>query len=157
MCKSIFLFCIAFCIFSQVQAQSPGYLYALNTAGTTGTSGGTTYTYSVGEAVVFNNSCSLTPGVIQPTCLCTVPVAEVFDQRYTARFFPNPTSSHVVVETNFSDFSELSIISMDGKLVKTGKFDYQPVDFTDLPSGAYLLRLSTADNQILKTVKIIKQ
>ncbi|HMS42815.1 MAG TPA: T9SS type A sorting domain-containing protein [Pyrinomonadaceae bacterium] len=130
----------------------------MNTTGATGTSGGTTYTYSVGEAVVFNNSCSYTPGVVQPTCVCmVVSVSEDFDLKHSARFFPNPASSHVVVETDFPDFASFSISSLDGKTIKTEKFDYKPIDLGGLPVGTYLLRLSTADNQIFKTVKIIKQ
>jgi hypothetical protein len=158
MCKTIFLLLTAVCLFAHVQAQSPGYLNALNTSGTTGTSGSTTYTYSVGEAVVFNNSCSYTPGVVQPTCVCmVVSVSEDFDLKHSARFFPNPTNSHVVIETDFPDFASFSITSLDGKALKTGKFDYNPVDLSGLPVGTYLLRLSTTDNQIFKTVKIIKQ
>ena len=149
---------MAGCLMAHAQAQSPGYLNALNTAGTTGTSGGTTYTYSVGEAVVFNNSCSYTPGVVQPTYKCVVvSVSEDFDLKYSARFFPNPANSHVVVETNFPDFASFSITSLDGKALKAEKFDYKPVDLSGLPPGTYIMRLSTADNQIFKTVKIIKQ
>lgn len=156
--KTIFLFLIWLCLFQKVQAQSPGNMNALNTAGTSGTSGSTTYTYSVGEAVVFNNSCSFTTGVVQPTCVCVVvSVSDDFDLKHSAKFFPNPTSSHFLVETDFLDFTNLSITSLDGKLVKTATFDYKPVDLGALPPGTYFLRLSTADNQIFKTVKIIKQ
>jgi hypothetical protein len=158
MCKTIFLLLEAVCLLEHVQAQSPGYLNALNTAGTTGISGTTTYTYSVGEAVVFNNSCSYTPGVVQPKCVCmVVSVSEKFDLKHSARFFPNPTSSHVVVETDFPDFVNFNITSLDGKTVKTGTFDYNPVEVTSLPVGTYLLCLASADNKIFKTVKIIKQ
>jgi hypothetical protein len=155
MCKTVFLLLTAVCLFAHVQAQSPGYLNALNTSGTTGTSGSTTYTYSVGEAVVFNNSCSYTPGVVQPYKCVIVSVSEDFDLKHSARFFPNPTNSHVVIETDFPDFASFSIISLDGKTVQTEMFDYKPVNLGGLPPGTYFLRLSTADNQIFKTVKII--
>lgn len=155
--RTTILLFIWLCLLAHVQAQTPGYLNALNTAGTSGTSGGTTYIYSVGEAVAFNNSCSYTPGVVQPAVCAVVSISEDFDQEYSARFFPNPTSSHVVVETDFSDFTNLTIASLDGKTVETSRFDYKPVDLNNLPPGTYFLRLSTSDNQIFKTVKIIKQ
>lgn len=155
--KTIFLFVTMLCFFEHVKAQSPGYTNALNTSGTTGTSGTTTYTYSVGEAVVFSNSCSFTPGVVQPTCLCTVPVTEVFDEKYTARFFPNPVHSHIIVETDFTDFANYTVTSVDGRILESGKFNYSPIDLGKIVAGTYFLRLSTADNQVFKTVNIIKQ
>jgi len=142
---------------SKIQAQNAGYLNALNAAGTTGTSGTTTYNYSVGEAVIFNNSCSYTPGVIQPTCVCIVPIAEVFDEKYKANFFPNPTSSQIFLETDYAGFSTFRITTLDGKTVSTDKFVYQPVDISSLPSGTYFLQVSSVDNQVFKTFKIIKQ
>jgi hypothetical protein len=156
--KTTFLLLMSTCLFTHVRAQSPGYVNALNTSGTTGTSGTTTYTYTVGEAVVFSNSCSFTPGVIQPTCVCTVvSVSEEFDQKHTARFFPNPANSHISIETDFADFTIYTVASVDGKIVASGKFDYSPIDLRKIEAGTYLLRLSTNDNQIFKTVKIIKQ
>ncbi len=143
--------------FASVQAQIPGHLNALNTAGTSIKLDAFTYTYSVGETVTFNNSCAFTPGVIQPTCICLVPTTEVFDEKFKANFFPNPTSSHVVVETDFPDFANYSITSLDGKTVLSAKFNYEPIGLGGLPPGSYFLRLSTDDNQIFKTVKIIKQ
>ena len=158
MCKTIFLLLTALCLYAHVQAQAPGYLYALNTAGTTGTSSGTTYTYSVGEAVVFSNSCSYTPGVVQPTCICIVSsVVETFDKTYNVNFFPNPSNGQILVETDFTEFTNYTVSSMDGRIIESHKFDYSPIHLGKIEPGAYLLRLFSADNQIFKTVKIIKQ
>lgn len=157
MYKTTLLFFLTIWLCANIQAQTPGYLNALNTAGTTGTSGTTTYTYSVGEAIVFSNSCSFTPGVVQPRCLLCVPVTEVFDQKYKASFFPNPTNSQVIIETDFMDFATYTVSSVDGRILETGKFNYSPIDLGKIEPGTYFLRLSTSDNQIFKTVKIIKQ
>ena len=158
MCKTIFLLLTALCLFAHVQAQTPGYLNTLNTAGTTGTSGGTTYTYSVGEAVVFSNSCSYAPGVVQPTCICMLSsVVETFDMKYNANFFPNPSNGQILVETDFMEFTHYTVSSMDGRILESDKFNYSPIDLGKIEAGTYFLRLSTADNQIFKTVKIIKQ
>ncbi len=155
--KTLYLSLLALCLCAYARGQD-GYLNALNTTGNISTqSGNFRYTYSVGEVVAFNNSCSYTPGVIQPTCLLCVPVSEVFDQKYASKFYPNPASSHVVVETDFPEFDNYSISTIDGKLLETGKFDYSPIGLERLQPGTYLLRLSDATNQIFKSIKIIKQ
>ena len=157
MCKAIFFGLMALCVSEQIYAQAPGYLNVLNTAGTTGTAGNTTYNYSVGEVIVFSNACIYTPGVVQPRCLLCVSVTEVFDQKYKASFFPNPTHSQVIVETDFSGFSTYTISSANGQTLESGGFNYLPIDLSRNEPGTYFLRLSTSDNQIFKTVKIIKQ
>ncbi len=140
-----------------MHSQTNGYLNALNTSGGSGTAASFSIAYSVGETITFDNSCSYTVGVVQPYCLCLVPVNETFDHLYNSRFYPNPASNHVIVETDYRGFSGYFIFSSEGRLLESGNYDYGPVNVGGLASGTYLLRLSSSDGKIFKTVKIIKQ
>lgn len=145
------------CFFMRIEAQVPGYINTLNTSGGTGTGSGTTYTYSVGEVVIFNNSCLYTPGAVQPTCICIVPISEVFDKKYNSKFYPNPTSNYLIIETDYPDFVNYSISSVEGKILESGNFGYAPIDLSKFVPGTYMIKLSSSNKQIFKTVKIIKQ
>ena len=161
MCKTIFLLLTALCLLAHIQAQSPlPTENAMNATGNTISAGGITYAYSVGEVVAFSlsNPCSFTQGVIQPSKWSIVSVAEVFDEKYTARFFPNPASDQISVETDFPDFTRYEILTTDSRLVETGNFTYSPIiGFGKFQTGTYYLRLLSADAKTIKTTKIIKQ
>jgi len=159
MCKTIFLFLTALGLIAHVQAQSQlPTENAMNATGNTISGGGTTYSYSVGEFAAFSlSSCLFTQGVIQPSCYCLVPVTEVFDQKYQSRFYPNPATDQIVVETDFTDFTRYQITTADGRVVESGNFTYSPIGFGKFQSGTYYLRLLSADAMTVKTTKIIKQ
>jgi hypothetical protein len=96
--------------------------------------------------------------VIQPSKWTVVSVAEAFDEKYTARFSPNPTSDQIEVETDFPNFTQYQILTTDGRLVETGNFTYSPIiGFGKFQTGTYYLRLLSADATTVKTTKIIKQ
>lgn len=161
MCKTIFLLLSSLCLLAHAQAQSPlPTENAMNTTGNTISGGGTTYTYSVGEVIAFSlsNPCSFTQGVIQPSKWSVVSINEVFDEKYTVRFFPNPTSDQIAVETDFPDFTRYEILTADGRQVDTGNFTYSPIiGFGKFQTGIYYLRLLSVDATNVKTTKIIKQ
>ncbi|HMG16097.1 MAG TPA: hypothetical protein VK590_11655 [Saprospiraceae bacterium] len=153
--KSIILGILLFINFI-CYSQTNGYLYSLNTTGYTKIVAGTTYNYSVGETVAFSNSCSFTHGVIQPTCVCIVSANEVFDQTYNFRIYPSPTFNKLYIETDFLGFENYLITSIDGTILINDKFIYTFIDLDGLPPAVYFLILSSADNKIRKTIKIIK-
>jgi hypothetical protein len=74
--------------------------------------------------------------------------------------YPNPTTDFVIVSIPEEIKGNLTatVMNLLGAVVKTEKYTLADasvkIDFSDLPSGIYLLKLS--DNKIVKTVKIIK-
>jgi hypothetical protein len=74
--------------------------------------------------------------------------------------YPNPTTDFVIVTIPEEIQGNLTatVMNLLGSVVKTGKYTHGDatikIDFSSLPSGIYLLKLS--DNTIVKTTKIIK-
>ncbi len=155
--RKIYLFFSMLCWMTVATAQIDGYLHALNATGTTGSDGGNTYSYSVGETVAFASSCDYTAGIIQPKYECISISNEAFDLLFSASFYPNPASSQIIVETDFLKLTDYTIHASDGQLMESGQFEYKPIKIHRLAPGTYLLKLTDNDNQFFKTVKIIKQ
>ncbi len=62
--------------------------------------------------------------------------------------YPNPASGKIMIEINSGEVSDcyLHILTMSGKTVRTVKISQTgryPVDLSGIPSGAYILQLST--------------
>jgi hypothetical protein len=74
--------------------------------------------------------------------------------------YPNPTTDFVFVTIPGDIKGNLTatVMNLLGAVVKTEKYTHAEasakIDFSTLPSGIYLLKLS--DNTVVKTVKIIK-
>lgn len=129
-----------------------------------GSSFGTTTTigYSVGEIFTtpIGNPCvseHFLVGVIQSSAECPVGVEDVFGDQYYLKCYPNPTEDRIVIETDFPDFREYRIANPVGKTVAWGIFDNPEIDLAALSPGLYLVTLTSNDQTIYKTFKIIKQ
>ena len=77
--------------------------------------------------------------------------------------YPNPFSDSVTIDTNSID-QEIGSIQLTNLLGETivsssGKSTNKEVfnNLSDLSSGLYLLHVLNTDNQILKTIKIVKE
>jgi hypothetical protein len=74
--------------------------------------------------------------------------------------YPNPTTDFVIVSIPAEITGNLTatVMNLMGVVVKTEEYAHtdatMKIDFSSLPSGIYLLKLS--DNTVVKTVKIIK-
>lgn len=73
--------------------------------------------------------------------------------------YPNPTSGIVNIEVSNSSITEITLNSIDGKLVhfkKTPNVNYYSLDLSSYEKGIYLLNLKTLEGEFI-TKKIIKQ
>ncbi len=73
--------------------------------------------------------------------------------------YPNPTSGIVTIELSNTLMTEITLNSIDGKLVhfkKTANVNYYSLDLSSYEKGIYLLNLKTSEGEFI-TKKIIKQ
>lgn len=116
--------------------------------------------YSIGEvatATLINlTNGPLTQGVLQST-LGTVSTNEAFDEKYTFRSYPNPTSSAVMVETDYQHFELFQIIDLSGRIVVENTFGYASINCESISAGIYVVRLYSINHPESKTFKLIKQ
>lgn len=152
-----FLLLVILGLAGPVQAQS-----ALNAAGRTISPLGAGFLveYALGEVATLPLTGSpgilVTQGVLQPSLL-TVHTKEAFDQSYSFRCFPNPTTGFVTIETDYPDFTQLQITDLAGRLIREDPFDYSAIDCSSLPPGVFIARLSSGSKPEVKTFQIIKQ
>jgi uncharacterized protein (TIGR02145 family) len=78
--------------------------------------------------------------------------ASTKDYSYAITIYPNPTSSIINIE---QDFTTAKVYDISGKelLKSTSK----TIDLSELPSSIYLLRLYDNSNKVLGTSKVVKQ
>jgi hypothetical protein len=75
----------------------------------------------------------------------------ITDYSNTITIYPNPTSSIIIIEQNFTT-AKVYDISGRELLKSTSK----TIDLSDIPSNIYLLRLYDSNNGVLGTGKIVK-
>jgi hypothetical protein len=68
--------------------------------------------------------------------------------------YPNPFDNVIHINSNLNNIS-YTVFSIDGKLIQKDTLKNNQIEFRDLPSGTYLLRLYT--EMEIKTLKIIKR
>jgi hypothetical protein len=71
----------------------------------------------------------------------------------TVNVYPNPANDHIIIETNDSKISEISIFDLNGKRV--GLYTDKSIDISNLDSGAYIISVVTNDG--VSNHKIIKK
>jgi hypothetical protein len=131
----------------------------INAAGKTDYGNNLIVQYAIGEVVVeqiLDKSYIGTAGVLQPKYLINS-VKSAFDNQYTLRCYPNPVADALNIETDFENFTAVKIFNEQGQLMGIKPFNYAPINLSELTSGAYLLTLYSADKNVSKTIKIIKQ
>jgi uncharacterized repeat protein (TIGR02543 family) len=105
---------------------------------------GTDLTLDAGNRVTFNNIS--VDGVQLPL---------IVDDNYAARFksYPNPFSD-VINIVGINNYSEYTIYTIDGKLLKKGMIQNAQIHLSDLSKGMYLLQIASEGKK--ETQKIIK-
>jgi hypothetical protein len=85
------------------------------------------------------------------------PVNWNLDRAAAVQLYPNPTSGFVAVETlkPNPDF-QVEVFDMLGHLVQSGRNRGEPLDFSSLPSGVYLVRFMEG-GRLLHAQQIVKQ
>jgi hypothetical protein len=70
--------------------------------------------------------------------------------------YPNPFSSHIIIENNKNKEYKLTIINSSGQVIRKEQTEAntQTIDLAELKAGIYLLKIN--DQELIKTMKIIK-
>ena len=72
------------------------------------------------------------------------------------RIYPNPFQSTVFVEATSTEVRNIRVYNLDGILVRDVQIQSGKVNFGELPSGVYLLKIVDSKEQTLTTLKVIK-
>jgi hypothetical protein len=70
-----------------------------------------------------------------------------------------PPSQHVTSDDTYARMWQYNLVNISGKSIKTGHFNEfkYKIDISDIPSGLYLLTVSSPDYKIWEAVKVIKE
>lgn len=85
------------------------------------------------------------------------PLASAKDLVKSIRIYPNPTTSFVKVENSSNKFDEYEIITMDGKILKSGVLNQnERINLDEISSGTYLMRLKSISGNVAIPIKVVK-
>jgi uncharacterized protein YjbI with pentapeptide repeats len=139
---------------------------SVNSSGTKMTQPNGSLSFTVGELVVLSQNDSigntLSGGFTAGATLTTVNLQEVDAKVLDLKVFPNPTSSLVNIQINYSALEQvlLTIADLQGKEVFSGKYagvsNLIGINAAAYAKGTYILSIKNANNKLLGTYKIIK-
>lgn len=112
--------------------------------------------YAVGEVAIATfqqGNTQISQGMMQPTYQVSVAANDAFDEAFSLKAFPNPTSGWLQIETDFEAFDKYFISDSQGKIIHQSAFQYQAIDLSFLPKGVYFLQLISKKG-IFKNIKI---
>jgi hypothetical protein len=122
-------------------------------------------TFALGDLAVADYN-ALRQGFIDLTIIGNAPVSAqiAFEtpqtsekQEFTLHFFPNPVESTLTIQTNYEGLKQVQIIDMKGVQVWQGRLENEQVQLQALKPSMYVVRLFGANEELIKTFKIIKQ
>ncbi len=118
--------------------------------------------WTLGEPITetfSNGSNDLTQGFQQTKLIATL--VNNITSNINIQLYPNPVANYLTINLGFGFKTGIYYNLMDnqGKLIKIAllKNTKSVVDFSTYAKGVYLLNISSKDNQIIKTYKVIKQ
>ncbi len=78
---------------------------------------------------------------------------------YQVSVYPNPTTNHVFVKINNAEDFHIYLYDLNGKILSHSKNEKQTaqIDMSIFAPASYILRLYNAENQFIRSYKIIKQ
>ena len=143
--------------FSYSQTLSPSVIALAG--GYEKTPGGTTISWTLGEPVVDpirSAGILLTQGFQQPNLKVSTGFIDP-GFAFGLKTYPNPTSSELIMETDFQQEVSFRMVDMTGKLIKAGKWTHKKaLDVSSLNQGVYAIYFM-AEDKMVKSELIIKQ
>ncbi|MBI2280655.1 MAG: T9SS type A sorting domain-containing protein, partial [Bacteroidetes bacterium] len=112
------------------------------------------YCDSIGEnGVVFNKQIGFTINVIATPVITGIEENNL-ESSLEIEIYPNPTLSQLTIDTEL-DISEIIIVDITGKTIKTIKQNTNSVNVANLSNGIYFIKVITDEKTITK--KFVKQ
>lgn len=90
---------------------------------------------------------SATP--LQNIDLAYIPIASIEKEEFELEIFPNPASEFLNV-TSVENPTTYEVVSLEGKLVKRGILNNNPINIQNLNQGYYFIKIQTENGEILK-------
>ncbi len=81
-------------------------------------------------------------------------IIETQDTDFVA-FYPNPVTSMINIDEVTGEYNYI-IYDLSGSIVQEGKINNDTIDVSNLNSGTFIIKLSSADLKIYKKIKFIK-
>lgn len=75
---------------------------------------------------------------------------------YEFRFYPNPTSGLISLQTDYSEDFSINVFDLNGRELLR-KSNAQSVDLANFEAGIYLVRILNAKNEVINMAKIVKR
>ncbi len=124
------------------------------------TQGQTSIQFALGEVITETISSAdniLTQGFVQPYYNFTdLSVKDLSKTNFDIKIYPNPVLKELWINPVNIEISQYEILNISGKIVQQNILVANKIDFESLNCGIYLLKLYSKDQQIVKTVKIVK-
>lgn len=153
-----YFFLIAFFAASTIaQAQE-----SVNSSGGVDAGFGGTVSFSVGQMVYTTDSKeagSVVQGIQRPYRITTTDI-KIVDNTLSFKAYPNPSSEDLFLEINEFRNEKLKyhLYDMQGKLIMNNPIEIPKtqINMRDLAVGSYVIHITTATNQPIQTIQIIK-
>jgi hypothetical protein len=141
-------------------------IYAQSTTvsgGGNATGSGGSVSYSIGQiAYTFASGGAngyAIQGVQQPLEVSVVTSVNQIETKFALDVYPNPTSSRLILNIGENNLKNMTyqLLSIDGTMLKQNQINSsaEQIDMSALPSGTYLLKILSRQQQ-LKLFKVIK-
>jgi len=126
------------------------------------------FSYTIGELFVptYKNKRIITQGFQQSQKIITGKVTTNTNTQIKIKVYPNPTTDYVTIETsnpNISNPCIVQIYDISGRIIQTpvtsanSLNEQLSVDFSQVPSGQYFVRIISKKNEKIGTFSIIKR
>jgi uncharacterized repeat protein (TIGR01451 family) len=102
---------------------------------------------------IVTNTATNTLVPVLPLC-STVRIEKLVSKEDEINIYPNPTSNQFTIDTEL-EISEITIIDITGKNIRTIKQNTKTINVADLSNGIYFIQLITEERTITK--KFVKQ
>ena len=92
----------------------------VNASGGSLSSGNQKLDYAIGEVATTTLSTTnnhLKQGLLQPFTVL-VNTNDLFDPQFTFTAYPNPVSNELIIQTSYTQFTQLEIIDIQGKIIR---------------------------------------
>ena len=129
----------------------------VNSTGGTGTAGGYTIEWNVGESMITTqtNGFIVTNGQLQP--IDGIISVQELHTNWDVEVYPNPTRDEFVITAPQAGIFEATLFDLAGKLIsKQLLMTNNQIDVRALSAGSYYLQVRNVSNQEFKTIKLIK-
>ena len=86
---------------------------------------------------------------LQNMDLAYIPIASIEKEEFDLEIFPNPASEFLNI-SSIENSTNYEVVSLEGKLVKRGILNNNPINIQNLNQGYYFIKIQTENGEMLK-------